>query len=108
MGGKVGCLLYEEDPTGQDKMMTLERLKTVMGKEDLEDEEKMKIYEETIKNYIANEYSSVGDLSQHPITNKVKEIEVGVGRVSWVEPQGEGYRTPLVYDKVADREKVEE
>ena len=68
----------------------------------------MNKYNEIIRDYISNEYSSVGDLSQHPITNKMKEIEVGVGRVSWVEPQGEGYRTPLVYDKVADREKVEE
>ena len=27
--------------------------------------------------------------------------------MDWVEPKGEGFRTPLQYDKVADREKVE-
>ena len=79
-----------------------------MGMEDMEEEDKMSEYEKTIKNYVANKYSSVGDLLQHPITNEMRRIEVGAGCVSWEEPKGEGYRTPLVYDKVADKEKVEE
>ena len=36
MGGKVGCQLDEEDPIGQDKMMTVERLRTVMEMEGME------------------------------------------------------------------------
>ena len=61
-----------------------------------------------IREYIVNKYSIVGDLSEHPITEEMDRITIGAHRVSWVEPKGEGYRTPLVYDKVADREKVEE
>ena len=76
--------------------------------ENISSEGKMTKFNDIIKDYISNVYNAVGDLSSHPIMEEMEKIAVGAGHVSWIEPKGEGFRTSLVFDKVADREKVEE
>ena len=44
----------------------------------------------------------VGDLSEHPITPAMGAYEVRSSMVTWNALGGEGLRTPLQYDKVAD------
>ena len=71
---------------------------------DLDEGEKIEKLNDLIGQRIANKYGIVGDLSSHPITEEMDRIRVGVGRISWVEPKGEGYRNSLIYDKVANQE----
>ena len=59
-----------------------------------------------IGKYLQDRYWNVGDLSEHPITKKMERFRVTHKRIVWRGSGGEGLRTPLVYDKVADREKV--
>ena len=67
MGDKLRCQIDKKGPTRQDKMKTLNDLKTAKKLEDISNEDKMMKFNDIIKDYISNVYSSVSDLLKHPI-----------------------------------------
>ena len=85
----------------------LQQLNDIVKNEGMEEEDKIMLLDKKINEYIAYKYPTVGDLSQHPITPTMGRIKVTANKVSWIELAGEGMRTPLQYDKVADKEQVE-
>lgn len=46
------------------------------------------------EHYFREKFCKVGDLSEHPITQVMKELEVRPEEVGWVEPGDMGFRTP--------------
>lgn len=52
-------------------------------------------------------YPEVCDITKHPVTPAMKELEVRAYEVSWTRPKEVGQRTLFKIEEVADRRKVD-
>lgn len=56
---------------------------------------------------LEEKYPEVCDITRHPVTPAMKELEVKAYEVQWTPPKAIGQRTPFKTEEVADRTKVE-
>ena len=49
----------------------------------------------------------MGDLSEHPVNDRMRKLEVHKEEVPWVEPHELGFRTQYSIENVADRRLIE-
>ena len=52
-------------------------------------------------------FPSVGDLSSHPVNERMAKLEVRSSEVNWQEPPERGTRTQYAVESVADRNQVD-
>ena len=67
-----------------------------------------KDYGEKIKNIIMEKYPKVGDLSSHPVNERMKKLMVRASEVRWNEPPERGSRTQYSVETVADRRLIDQ
>ena len=60
-----------------------------------------------IKEKITKMFPSVGDLSSHPVNERMAKLEVRSSEVNWQEPPERGTRTQYAVESVADRNQVD-
>ena len=63
-------------------MIVLNEMNAVMEDKDTTNEEKVGKLNDIIKSFISTKFSSVGDLSSHPIIEEMAKITIGMHRVS--------------------------
>ena len=63
-------------------------------------------YGEKIKEIIMKKYPRVGDLSSHPVNEKMERLMVRAYEVRWNEPPERGSRTQYSVETVADRQLI--
>ncbi len=59
-----------------------------------------------IKDRVMKAYPRVGDLSTHPVNDRMATLEVKAKEVSWREPPESGIRTQYAVERVADRRQI--
>ena len=72
VGGELGHQVDEEEPTRQELNDIVKNLNDISENDEMEEGDKMIQYDRLMHEYIADKYTSVGDLATHPITERWK------------------------------------
>ena len=93
----------QKDNMGKSCETTESRINR-LGKESSDD----RLTESEIEEKIRRMFPNVGDLSSHPVNEKMKKLMVTRKEVSWEEPTEYGTRTQYSIENVADRRIISE